>query len=117
MGGWLRQPCVGAQTPSPNHRVAQTVKRLSAMQGTWVPSLGQEDPLEKRMTAHSSILAWRTPRTGEPGRLQSMGLQRVHVHFSHTPSPPPTMRWKEGEGDETPPSQDPLPSPAKPVPG
>ena len=43
--------------------------------------------------------------------------QHFNVHFSHTPSPPLTMRWKEGEGDETPPSQGPLPSPAKPVPG
>ena len=57
--------------------VAQTVKRLPAMQETWVQSLGQEDPLEKEMATHSSILAWRIPWTGEPGRLQSMGWQRV----------------------------------------
>ena len=57
--------------------VAQTVKNLPAMQLTWVQSLGWEDPLEKGMATHSSILAWRTPRTEEPGRLQSMGLQRV----------------------------------------
>ena len=43
----------------------------------WVPSLGGEDPLEEGMATHSSILAWRIPRTEEPGRLQSMGLQRV----------------------------------------
>ena len=46
------------------------------MQETWVQSLGQEDPLEKEMATHSSILAWRIPRTEEPGGLQSMGLQR-----------------------------------------
>ena len=57
--------------------VAQTVKRLPAMQETWVQSLGQEDPLEKEMATHSSILAWRIPWTGEPGGLQSMGWQRV----------------------------------------
>ena len=47
------------------------------MQETWVQSLGQEDPLEKKMATHSSILAWRIPCTEEPGGLQSMGLQRV----------------------------------------
>ena len=57
--------------------VAQTVKRLSAMQETQVRSLGWEDPLEKEMAAHSSILAWKIPWTEEPGRLQSMGLQSV----------------------------------------
>ena len=44
---------------------------------TWVQSLGQEDPLEEEMATHSSILAWRIPRTEEPGELQSMGSQRV----------------------------------------
>ena len=57
--------------------MAQTVKNLPAMQETWVQSLGQEDPLEKGMATHSSILAWRTPWTEEPGGLQSMWLQRV----------------------------------------
>ena len=57
--------------------MAQTVKNLAAMQETWVQSLGQEDPLEKEMATHSSILAWRIPWTEEPGGLQSMGLQRV----------------------------------------
>ena len=57
--------------------VAQTVNCLSAMQETWVRSLGQEDPLEKEMAAHSSILAWKIPWTAEPGRLPSMGSQRV----------------------------------------
>ena len=53
------------------------VKRLSAMQQTWVRSLGWKDPLEKEMAAHSSILAWKIPWTAEPGRLLSMGSQRV----------------------------------------
>ena len=57
--------------------MAQTVKHLSAMLETRVQSLGQEDPLEKEMATHSSILAWRIPWTEEPGRLQSMGSQRV----------------------------------------
>ena len=57
--------------------VAQTVKRLPAMRETWVQSLGWEDPLEKEMATHSSILAWKIPWTEEPGRLQSMGSQRV----------------------------------------
>ena len=50
-------------------------KDPSAMQETWVRSLGGEDPLEKEMATHSSILAWRIPWTGEPGGLQSMGSQ------------------------------------------
>ena len=47
------------------------------MQETWVPTLGQEDPLEKEMATHYSILAWRTPWTKEPGGLQSMGSQQL----------------------------------------
>ena len=57
--------------------VAHTVKNLPAMQETSVPSLGWEDPLEKGMTTHSSILAWEIPWTEEPGGLESMGSQRV----------------------------------------
>ena len=53
------------------------VKNLPAMQETQVESLGQADPLEKGMTTHSNILAWRLPRTEEPGGPQSMGSQRV----------------------------------------
>ena len=53
------------------------VKNLPAMWETWLPSLGQDDPLEKGTATHSSILAWRIPWTEEPGGLQSMGLQRV----------------------------------------
>ena len=56
--------------------MAQTVKNVPAMQETWVQSLGREDPLEKGMANHSSILTWRIPWT-ELVRLQSMGLQRV----------------------------------------
>ena len=55
---------------------AQRLKRLSAMWETWVQSLGREDPLEKEMANHSSILDRRIPWTEEPGRLQSMGSQR-----------------------------------------
>ena len=59
--------------------VAQRVKRLPEIRETWVRSPGWEDPLEKEMSIHSSTLAWKMPWTEEPGRLQSMGLQRV-VH-------------------------------------
>ena len=55
--------------------VTQMVKDPPAMQEIWVRSLGQEDPMEKRMVTHSSILSWRL--TEEPGGLQSMGLQRI----------------------------------------
>ena len=57
--------------------MAQTVKRLPAVQESWGRSLGWEDPLEKEMATHSSTLAWKTPWTEETGSLQSMGLQRV----------------------------------------
>ena len=57
--------------------MAQTVKNLPAMWETRVLSLGREDPLEKGMAMHSRILAWRIPWTEEPGRLWSMGSQRV----------------------------------------
>ena len=57
--------------------VAHRVKRPPAMRETQVQSLGQEDPLEKEMATHSSTLAWKIPWMEEPGRLQSMGLQRV----------------------------------------
>ena len=53
------------------------VKCLPAMPETWVRSLGWEDPLEKEMATRSTILAWKIPWTEEPGRLQSMGFQRV----------------------------------------
>ena len=57
--------------------VVQLVKNLPAMQETQVRSLVQEVPLEKKMATHSSILAWKIPWMEEPGRLQSVGLQRV----------------------------------------
>ena len=57
--------------------VAQVVKHLPPMRETWARSLGQEDPLVKEMATHSSTLAWRIPWTAEPGRLQSMRLQRA----------------------------------------
>ena len=57
--------------------VSQTVKNPPAIQETRVQFLGQEDPLEKGMAAHSSILAWRIPWIEEPGGVQSMGLQRI----------------------------------------
>ena len=57
--------------------VAQMVKRLPTMLETQVQSLGWEDPLEKEMATHSSILAWKIPWTEDPDSLQSMGLQRV----------------------------------------
>ena len=61
--------------------VAQTIKNLPAMQETWVWSLGGEDPLEKEMATHSSILVWRIPWTEEPGGLQSTGSQRVGLDW------------------------------------
>ena len=57
--------------------MAQTIKCLPTMREIWVQSLGWEDALEKGMATHSSILAWKIPRTEEPGRLQSMESQRV----------------------------------------
>ena len=65
--------------------MVQTVKNLPAMQETQVCSLGQENPLEKEMAAHFSVLAWRIPWTEEPGRPQSMGSQRVgHNYVTNT---------------------------------
>ena len=65
--------------------VAQTVKCLLAMRETWVRFLGQEDPLEKEMATHCSILAWRIPWMGEPGELQSRGHEELdtteQLHF------------------------------------
>ena len=59
--------------------VAQLMKNLPAMPETWVQFLGQEDPLEKEMANHPSILAWRNPWTEEPGRLKSMGSQELDM--------------------------------------
>ena len=71
----------------PSHKtgpslVAQTVKNLPARQETWIASLGQEYPLEKELATHSSILAWENLWTENPGKLQSMGLQKSQTHFS-----------------------------------
>ena len=68
--------------------VAHVVKCLPAMWETWVQSLDQEDPLEKGMATHSSILTWRIPWTEEPGGLQSMGSQRVRHGLA-------TKQWSE----------------------
>ena len=57
--------------------VAHRLKRLPPMRETWVRSLGREDPLEKEMATHSSVLAWRIPGTEEPGGLPSVGSHRV----------------------------------------
>ena len=62
--------------------MAQMVKNLSGMQETWVHLLGQEDPLEKEMATHSSILAWRIPWTEESGELHSSGNSRVNTVYS-----------------------------------
>ena len=67
--------------------VAQLVKNQPAMQEIQVQSLGGEDPLEKEMVTHSSILVWKIPWTEEPGRLQSMRLQRVGNNLATKPSP------------------------------
>ena len=65
----MASPVLGASL------VTKLVKNLPAMEETGVQSLGQEDPLEKEMATHSSLLAWKIPWTEEPGGLQSMGLQ------------------------------------------
>ena len=57
--------------------VAKMVKQLPAMRETWIRSLGQDDPLEEEMATHSSTFAWKIPWTEEPGRLQSVGSQRI----------------------------------------
>ena len=71
--------------------VAQTVKNLPAMQEIWVLSLGQEDPLEKEMATHSTVLAWKTPWTEEPGGLHPWGhkeldtAEQLTLSFFFTP--------------------------------
>ena len=71
------QILVGVFLISGSLNLAQMVKRLPTMRETWVRSLGQEDLLEKVKATHSSTLAWKIPWTEEPGRLQSMGSQKV----------------------------------------
>ena len=75
MGGRLKREGIYVYLPA--SLVAQRIKHLPAMQETQVRSLGWEDPLEKEMATHSSILAWRIPWTEDPGRLQSRVSQRV----------------------------------------
>ena len=75
---YFGQPDIKLKSPEQQaSRVAQMIKNLPAMQETRVQSLGWEDPLEKGMATHSRILVWRISWTEEPGRLQSMGSQRV----------------------------------------
>ena len=64
----------------PSGSVVKHLPAVQEMQETWVPSLGWEDPLEKGMATHASILAWKIPWTEEPGGLQSMKLERIGYH-------------------------------------
>ena len=73
--------------------VVQMVKNLPTVQETWVQSLGQKYPLENGMEIHSSILAWRIPRTEEPGRLQVTGSQRVGHDWATNTA---TLLWLSG---------------------
>ena len=77
MGVWGGVFSVVKHTFNQNSLVAQRIKRLPAMRETQVGFLGCEDSLEKEMATHSSILAWRTPWTKDPDKLQPTGLQRV----------------------------------------
>ena len=74
-------------SPSWASLVAQSLKSLPALQETWVRFLGREDPLEKEMATHSSILSWRIPWTKEPGGLQSTRSQRVRHDWATSLSP------------------------------
>ena len=71
--------------------MAQSEKNLPAVQETWVQSLGWEDPLEKEMATHSSILAWKSPWTEEFGGLQFMGLQESDADLVTKPPPPTSI--------------------------
>ena len=77
--------CTWFYSPHGASLVTQVVKNLSAMRKTWVRSLSGEDPLEKGMTTHSSILAWRIPWTEKPGGLQPIGSQRVGHDWATLP--------------------------------
>ena len=72
--------------------IAQSVNHLPAMQEIWVRSLGQEDPMEKEMTTHSSILAWRIPWTEEPGGLVHGAARVRHDLVTKPPPPPPQVK-------------------------
>ena len=116
---WLEKTNISQENPgySPGHKnvrwllcimwgyiqiLSQTVKHLPAMQETQVCSLGWDDPLEKEMATHSSILAWKIPWTEDPGGLQSMELQRVgrdwateHVTMRHELFRVHNVPWKK----------------------
>ena len=85
---------------------AQTVKHLPTMQETWVQSLSREDPLDKEMATHSSTVAWKIPWMEDPGRLQSMGLQRVGhdwatllcLSLTHWKRPDAGKDWRQKKG-------------------
>ena len=90
--GRMQDPASGSGNASTLFRslMAQWVKNLPAIQETqetWVPSLGQEDPLEEEMATHSSSLAWEVPWTEKHCRLQSMGLQSQIGLSEHTLTP------------------------------
>ena len=92
----IRLSPLNLRCPSAIHRphlVAQMVKNPPAMQETQVQSLGWENPLEKGMAIHSSILAWRIPWTEESGRLQSMGSQRVRHDWATNTFTLPHYAW------------------------
>ena len=94
-------PMLGNITNLPNlwqaSLVAQPVKNLPVTHVTRLQFLGREDPLEKEMATHFSILAWRIPRTEEPGNLQSMGSQRVRHDSATEPPPPPNTKKQNQE--------------------
>ena len=81
--------------------VAQRLKHLPPMRETRVWSLGQEDPLEKEMVTHSSILAWKIPWMEKPGRLQSTGSQRVGHDWATSPSPSPVFLPEKSHGQRS----------------
>ena len=89
--------------------IAEMVKHLTAVQETWVWSLVWEDRLKKEMATHSSILAWKNPCTEEPGKLQSMGLQRVRPKWElHFHKGMDEKKWKTRSGHKPRPMDNPL---------
>ena len=78
VGDWHQRPNISRNQGFPGASlIAQLLKNLPALQEAWVPLLSPEDPLEEGMVTHSSLLAWRTPWTEEPGGLQFTGLQEL----------------------------------------
>ena len=92
---WCHWCYLELYVPQVHTLVVQMVKHLPTIWETWVQSLGQKDPLEKEIATHSSTLAWKIPWTEEPGRLQSMGSQRVRhdwaTSLSHNLTSPFTL--------------------------